>query len=93
MGIQLLLTAPNWSCNWNASSETSTELVLGVEEPGEEIAEPLELLGPEHELELGLEILVPEHELEPGLEEVEDSLAPLGDLKGVETTVLNASRA
>ena len=94
MGIELLLTAPNSSCNWNASSETSTELALGVEELGEETAEPLELLGPEHELELGLEYLGPEHELEPGLDEVEeDSLAPLGDLKGVETTVLSASRA
>ena len=50
MGILLLLTAPNWSCNWNASSETSTELALGVEEPGDEIAEPLELLEPGHEL-------------------------------------------
>ena len=48
-------------------------------EPGEETVEQLELLGPE--LELGLE----------GVKE--DNLAPLGDLKGVETTVLSASRA
>ena len=68
MGILLLLTAPNLSCNWNGSSETSTELLLGVEEPGEEIDEPLALLEPEHELELGLASLVPEHKLDPGLE-------------------------
>ena len=93
MGILLLLTAPNWSCNWKGSSETSTELVLGVEGPGEEKAETVALLGPVHELELGLELLVPEHELDTGLEGVEDSLAPLGNLRGVETTFLKASRA
>ena len=47
--------------------------------PGEETVEQLELLGPV---------------LEPGLEGAEeDNLALLGDLKGVETTVLSASRA
>ena len=55
MGIELLLTDPNSSCNWNASWETSTDLALGVKELGEETVEPLELLGPEHELEPGLE--------------------------------------
>ena len=47
--------------------------------PGEETVEQLDLLGPV---------------LEPGLEGAEeDNLAILGDLNGVETTVLSASRA
>ena len=56
MGIELLLTDPNSSCNWNSCWETSTEAALVGMILGEETVEQLDLLGPV--LEPGGHILV-----------------------------------